>query len=481
MLKRGVCGVDLRHQVVVIGFLYTALAIFGFVFGFMVLQNPEYFANKATARQRDWEVQEEQRLDDTRLENEEELNQILSNINQENGGDKGKLKSYDPLQESQWKDPAEKPAYQEDQDKGELIKDLDKLTKEQKEKQEETREEETTAIESEKEGELVISDPDPIPDDLASYRNNAGQETENTSNEEEEEGTNDNTDYDYESLSEKDSSSQIETAVTNEVNDQNNIAAYDSEDSEENDNDDEIEKEADNNGGDSEDLGSDVQNSIVAEEKVNNNESTEEENAEENEESFEQESSTVVQNSEADPATNSKKLHRFYVLLNYIQKEGVEVMIASLLKFVCSALLIMGARRGWAWFLVPWLVEEVFEMVGGMLQLITNAVREGSMTFGSSLLMMGIYLLGGYFIYSVASYHFLLKRMSKQSMEVISSVSQGNLGGFQVGLNYQRLDEDVCWQAEPNLAMEFKDRESGFVRESRLDVEENDDYVLYVK
>ena len=91
-------------------------------------------------------------------------------------------------------------------------------------------------------------------------------------------------------MSEKDSSSQIETAVTNEVNDQNNIAAYDSEDSEGNDNDDEIEKEADNNGGDSEDLGSEVQNSTVAEKKVNNNESTGEENAEENEESYEQES-----------------------------------------------------------------------------------------------------------------------------------------------------------------------------------------------
>ena len=38
-----------------------------------------------------------------------------------------------------------------------------------------------------------LSDPDPIPDDLASYRNNAGQETENTSNEEEKEATNDNT------------------------------------------------------------------------------------------------------------------------------------------------------------------------------------------------------------------------------------------------------------------------------------------------
>ena len=31
-------------------FFFQALAIFGFVFGFMVLQNPEYFANKATAR-----------------------------------------------------------------------------------------------------------------------------------------------------------------------------------------------------------------------------------------------------------------------------------------------------------------------------------------------------------------------------------------------------------------------------------------------
>ena len=38
----------------------------------------------------------------------------------------------------------------------------------------------------------------------------------------------------------------------------------------------------------------------------------------------------MVQNSEADPATNSKKLHRFYVLLNYIQKEGVEGAILTI-------------------------------------------------------------------------------------------------------------------------------------------------------
>jgi hypothetical protein len=52
-------------------------------------------------------------------------------------------------------------------------------------------------------------------------------------------------------------------------------------------------------------------------------------------------------------------------------------------------------------------------------------------------------------------------------------------GGFQSGLNYQRLEEE-CWQSEPNLATEFA--ATGFVREKKVDLEEDgDEHVLYVQ
>ena len=56
-------------------------------------------------------------------------------------------------------------------------------------------------------------------------------------------------------------------------------------------------------------------------------------------------------------------------------------------------------------------------------------------------------------------------------------------GGFQTGMNYQRLEEE-CWQSEPNLASEFTagKNDTGFVREKKVNMDdENDEHVLYVQ
>ena len=56
-------------------------------------------------------------------------------------------------------------------------------------------------------------------------------------------------------------------------------------------------------------------------------------------------------------------------------------------------------------------------------------------------------------------------------------------GGFQTGMNYQRLEEE-CWQSEPNLASEFNSgtNNPGFVREKKVNMDdENDEHVLYVQ
>jgi len=65
-----------------------------------------------------------------------------------------------------------------------------------------------------------------------------------------------------------------------------------------------------------------------------------------------------------EPSTEEKHYDK---IIEYLKKEGIETIIGSFLKLFCSILLVQGARKGNPWFLVPWLVEETIEMVGGFI------------------------------------------------------------------------------------------------------------------
>jgi len=177
-----------------------------------------------------------------------------------------------------------------------------------------------------------------------------------------------------------------------------------------------------------------------------------------------------------EPSTEEKHYDK---IIEYLKKEGIETIIGSFLKLFCSILLVQGARKGNPWFLVPWLVEETIEMVGGFIHFTIQATRNKNWSAGAIIMGMFFFLLGCYFLYSVASFHALLRRMKKNSSMIVASVSQGVTGGFQSGLNYQRLEEE-CWQSQPNIASEFS--RPGFVREKKVDLEDNgDEHVLYVQ
>merc|ERR1711973_546308 len=130
-------------------------------------------------------------------------------------------------------------------------------------------------------------------------------------------------------------------------------------------------------------------------------------------------------------------------LLRHIQGEGVEVLIEGALSLTCSLILLHGVRTNRHWLLLPWLIDTLLEMVAGFLQLSVQAVREQwKMTPGQILGILVFYFLGGYCLYSVASYQVLLRRMNKNSDQIINSVCQG--GGFQDlvgGRNYRRNAE----------------------------------------
>jgi len=188
--------------------------------------------------------------------------------------------------------------------------------------------------------------------------------------------------------------------------------------------------------------------------------------------------------------SKSPKEKRHYLrILRYLENEGIEAIIASFLKLACSILLIHGVRSGKHWFLVPWMVEECVEMIGSFFHIMVQIGRSNRWGVGSMLVVIVCYVLGSYFLYSVASYHTLLRRMNKNSDQIISSVS----GGFQVGMNYHRLEEDA-WQSEPNIASEMGNRGGDsmhkfgrpgmetFMREKKVDLaNDNDEHVLYVQ
>lgn len=67
------------------------------------------------------------------------------------------------------------------------------------------------------------------------------------------------------------------------------------------------------------------------------------------------------------------------------------------------------------------------------------------------------------------------------SISYLGVAGNGVSGGYQNGLNYQRLEEE-CWQSEPNLSSEFKTSfDNGFRREKKVAEDDNDEHVLYVQ
>jgi len=173
-------------------------------------------------------------------------------------------------------------------------------------------------------------------------------------------------------------------------------------------------------------------------------------------------------------------------LIKHIQGDGVEVLIESALSLTCSLILLHGVRTNRHWLLLPWLIDTMMEMVAGFLQVTVQAAREQwAMSTTQILGVLLFYFLGGYCLYSVASYQVLLRRMNKNSDQIINSVCQA--GGFQDlvgGRNYRRLEEEV-WQSDPNLGDELRrcHPQDGFSREKKVEDErrDQDEHVLYVQ
>jgi len=334
-MKRGILGCDLKHQVTVIGVTYCALCILGIIFGSLLLDRPESFADQKLRKNADIDIAEKRQIDILTSMTTDNINTTLSGEN-------------DEMYSSDEEDIAESLMEYSD-----IVDDIDG------------------------------SEDDDIAESLLEYS--------------------------------EENFDSFENVTIKESNDNQNGTLKEDNDVEE-------------------------------------------------------------RMEEIEPSAESKNYKR---IIRYIKNEGIEAIIGSFLKLFCSILLIKGARLGKPWLLVPWLVEETIEMVGGFIHFTIQAVGNNEWSLGGLLMGVLFYLLGCYFLYTVASFHNLLRRMNKNSSMIVASVSQGVTGGFQSGLNYQRLEEE-CWQSEPNLATEFGS--AGFVREKKVDLEEDgDEHVLYVQ
>ena len=91
---------------------------------------------------------------------------------------------------------------------------------------------------------------------------------------------------------------------------------------------------------------------------------------------------------------------------------------------------------------------------------------------------------------AVRMYYIIIVNENIVKLTLITFLAEEG-GGFQNGMNYQRLEEE-CWQSEPNLASEIRrntresgqnqaqqSAESGFRREKKIFDDDNDEHVLY--
>jgi len=182
------------------------------------------------------------------------------------------------------------------------------------------------------------------------------------------------------------------------------------------------------------------------------------------------------------PTEASEEVEETHLLRSYVQDNGVEVLVESGLGLACALVLIHGVRTGRHWLLVPWLVDSMLEMVATFLHVTVQAARgQWDMSASFVIGILCFYFLGGYCLYSVASFHVLLRRMNKNSDQIINSVCQGGLQDLVGGGDYRRLEEDA-WQAEPNITNEFRRPTHGFSREQKVGGRlDHDEHVLYVQ
>lgn len=148
---------------------------------------------------------------------------------------------------------------------------------------------------------------------------------------------------------------------------------------------------------------------------------------------------------ESDLHLENRSLERnhFHQTRAHLIREGIEMVFGSLINIALSVFVIYGVVKSRSMWLMPWLVIQIVEIVIGGGFFLVNIMSGANISVSGTLSMLIIFMLCGYMTYTVMSYYMVMRRQSKHSANIISSVMEGNSYGMGSGVNYEQLSRNV--------------------------------------
>ena len=90
-------------------------------------------------------------------------------------------------------------------------------------------------------------------------------------------------------------------------------------------------------------------------------------------------------------------------------------------------MLFLGAKQGKSLFFIPWLTEQIIALSAGIIHGLIMAMGGFLMDIKvlEIILVMVIFVISSFMIYSVLSHFFILRKMKQHSQDIINSVMTG--------------------------------------------------------
>merc|ERR1712020_538389 len=116
--------------------------------------------------------------------------------------------------------------------------------------------------------------------------------------------------------------------------------------------------------------------------------------------------------------------------LNEVGENGIELMIAAITTFLASVLLILGIRKNATGMILPWIIINIVDTMGGMIIFILKIVSYKTQVNPAKVTAAVCYfILTVYFIISVNAYYRALRRQKRLALQVLKSNSTLNSAG----------------------------------------------------
>jgi len=119
--------------------------------------------------------------------------------------------------------------------------------------------------------------------------------------------------------------------------------------------------------------------------------------------------------------------------INEVGENGIELMIAAMTTFVASIVLIFGLKRSAAGMILPWIIINVVDTVGGMsIFIIKVASYKTQVNPAKVTAAVCYFILTIYFVISVNAYYRALRRQKRLALQILKSNSTLNTSGVQL-------------------------------------------------